>query len=226
MAENKWKSFSGENCYFNPYYCIWTDFKGDTEKFWAVGKMQVDEIFSEVKDLLANNEITIEIGCGIGRLLIPMCHYFKRCIGIDISKGMLDLLKKFSNEFGLEGKIETYLPSENWYRFRADFIFSLWVFQHIEIFHIIEDYIKKISESLNSGGLAYLQFDTRPKTLLYHIKNRLPDILLPKQWQREFRRIRRRPTAIMELFESYGLSILKEINPDTENHIFILMKGK
>ena len=121
-------------------------------------------------------------------------------------------------------KIETFLSVDDWYKSKVDFIYSIWVFQHIERLEVIEDYIRKISESLANGGLACLQFDTRPSTLTYRIRNKLPDFLLPRQWRKGVKRIRREPSEIIRLFKDHELSILKEKNGDTANHIFILKK--
>lgn len=217
---NRWEVLAKKN----PYFYIFTDFKGDLTEFWKSGEKQAEEIFYEVKSLLINPGIVTEIGCGIGRVLIPMCSYFRKCIGVDISKTMTDLIKENAGKFGYANKIETFLSIDDWYKSKVDFIYSIWVFQHIERLEVIEDYIRKISGSLTNGGLAYLQFDTRPSTLTYRIRNKLPDFLLPRQWRKGVRRIRREPSEIIRLFKNYGLSILKEKSGNTENHIFILKK--
>ena len=220
MTENKWESFAKAN----PYWYLLAPFNGTIDEFWETGIRQAKEIFFEVKDFLHNHNTVIEIGCGAGRCLIPMGYYFNECIGVDISKKMLELLEKNAEKNGVRNGVKCFLPTAPWYEHKADFIFSVKTLPCIEDFDVIEDYICKIHESLYDDGLVYLQFDTRPKTLMYLVKNNLPDFALPKYWQRGIRRIRRDRALINQLFEKYGFSTIKEENKNTWKHIFLLTK--
>jgi hypothetical protein len=72
--------------------------------------------------------------------------------------------------------------------------------------------------------MALLQFDTRPRSPAYRLRNALPDGLLRRQWRRGIRRIRRRPAQLAALFDAAGLPVVRELGPRTEEHVFILRK--
>jgi cyclopropane fatty-acyl-phospholipid synthase-like methyltransferase len=215
----KWELFARND----PFWYICSKKYKSLDDFWNTGKNQAKEILYDIRGLLYNYNMCIEIGCGIGRLLFPMSSYFKECLGIDISETMLNLLEKYSKEYGLNGKIKGCRAGKC--PCKADFIYSVWCFQHIESLDIIERYIKFISESLRERGVAYLQFNTQPQTLIYKIRNRVPDLLLPRPWRKGIRCIRRNRSVIFETLKKYDLSVIKEKNTNTANNIFILGKS-
>jgi hypothetical protein len=90
---------------------------------------------------------------------------------------------------------------------------------------MIEGYLHVIGVLLAKGGIAYLQFDTRPESLAYHIKTRMPDFLLPRFWRRGIRRIRRTPQEIEKGIHNAGLEIAGELTPFTSYHRYILRKA-
>lgn len=221
MTDNKWESFAREN----PYWYILAPFTGDLDAFWKSGRDQVQAILSEVQDLLKGHDTVIEIGCGVGRCLIPMSSRFRECIGVDVSETMLQLLEKYSQARGEGNKITRFFPHEPWHERKADFVFSVKTLYYIEDFAVIEDCISRVCRSLLGHGVAYLQFDTRPRTMAYGLRNKLPDFLLPKRWRRGIRRIRRDRAVLVRLFETHGLSVLQELNSNTAYHVFILGKA-
>ena len=75
---------------------------------------------------------------------------------------------------------------------------------------------------LEDGGLAYLQFDTRPQGLGYRVKTLAPDPVLPPRWRRGIRRIRRSGPELRALFDRSGLSVVEELRPGSADHVFIL----
>ena len=106
----------------------------------------------------------------------------------------------------------------------VSYAYSFLVFQHIADFEIIDNYIKRIAGCLKENGIAQLQFDTRSKSLIYKIRNNLPDFLLPKNQRKGIRRIRRNPKMLRNAFHEYELQIEKEIKPGTATHTFVLKK--
>jgi hypothetical protein len=104
------------------------------------------------------------------------------------------------------------------------FLYSLLVFQHIPDLSMIEGYLRVISILLEESGVAYLQFDTRPKSLAYRLKSQLPDFLLPRFWRTGIRRIRRHPEEIERGIDVAGLQIVGELTPFSAYHRYILRK--
>ena len=102
-------------------------------------------------DLIKNNNNdwnnVLEIGCGIGRLLVPFADIYKECnfYGIDISDEMIKLAPKRDN-------IKYQELANN-----LDLVYSMLVFQHIEHQEKI-NYIKLAYEKLKIGGNLFFQF--------------------------------------------------------------------
>lgn len=89
----------------------------------------------------------LEIGCGIGRLLVPLADKHKKCIfyGLDISDEMIKKAPKRKNIFYNE--IDKGL----------DLVYSMLVFQHIPHDEKIS-YIKQAYELLKPEGILLVQF--------------------------------------------------------------------
>jgi SAM-dependent methyltransferase len=222
-----WERFAEENA----YQYIKTDLAdGNHEAFWQSGETTVHE---ELAPLLAEFHIPrdcgLEIGCGVGRLVLPLSRVFGRMNGIDISNGMVRRAQESARRRQITNaqfvaisepsELPTALPQEVG---KVSFVYSLLVFQHIPDFQIIESYIAAIRQMLARDGAAYLQFDTRPETLAYHLKNALPDFVLPKYLRRGIRRIRRSPSEIQKTFARHGLNVIQEGTPHSADHRYLL----
>jgi 2-polyprenyl-3-methyl-5-hydroxy-6-metoxy-1,4-benzoquinol methylase len=89
----------------------------------------------------------LEIGCGIGRLLVPLADKYTECsfYAIDISDEMIRLAPKRNN-------IKYQEVGNN-----LDLVYSMLVFQHIEHQEKI-NYIKLAYEKLKVDGILFFQF--------------------------------------------------------------------
>jgi len=102
-------------------------------------------------DLIENNNKSwnnvLEIGCGIGRLLVPLADKHNECnfYGIDISDEMISIAPKRNN-------IKYQEVTD-----KLDLVYSMLVFQHIEHQEKI-NYIKLAYEKLKVGGNIFFQF--------------------------------------------------------------------
>ena len=100
----------------------------------------------------------LEIGCGIGRILLPMSKIFGESIGIDISTEMVQQGQKYFANIPdckiLENNgIDLALFSDNYF----DFCYSFIVFQHIPEKKIVEKYIEEVSRVLKPTCLFRFQ---------------------------------------------------------------------
>jgi SAM-dependent methyltransferase len=221
-----WEKFAQKNAEFY----ILTDKQVDysspkgQEFFYESGAKLAEKTFSKIEKYLSGRDRALEIGCGIGRLTLPHAKLFLQIYAVDISKTMLQKLTATAKKRSISN-IKTFLPHEKWYNPESfDYAFSFIVFQHIENFSIIEKYIQRIGRALKIGGVAQLQFDTRPEKFFYKLKNHLPDFMLLKTHRKGIRRIRRDPSVLSKLFTDNGLKIFGEINKRTEFHTFLLRK--
>lgn len=223
----RWGEFANKN----PHFYILTNngFDYSTEegqkRFFDTGEETCKCMLSAVKDLLPSCDWALEFGCGVGRLVLPHAQRFRGVIAVDISPTMLSRLSEIAERNQVRN-IKPKLAGEDWAPpGTVDYAYSLFVFQHIPWYSVIEDAIKKVAICLRAKGVAQLQFDTRPSGLAYRIRNRVPDPLLPRTWRTAIRRIRRRPEQIRETLATCGLLILRESKPSTREHTFIVRKG-
>jgi 2-polyprenyl-3-methyl-5-hydroxy-6-metoxy-1,4-benzoquinol methylase len=127
-------------------------------------------------NLIENNNDSwnnvLEIGCGIGRLLVPLADKYPECNfhGIDISDEMINIAPTRNN-------IKYQELADN-----LDLVYSMLVFQHIEHQEKI-NYINLAYEKLKVGGNLFFQFvigeENSPysyKTSRVEIENILKDI--------------------------------------------------
>lgn len=105
----------------------------------------------------------LEIGCGNGRILIPMSEIFGQVMGVDVSPEYCKLanerIKKIPNckVYENNGKDLSMFPDSYF-----DFCYSFIVFQHIPHKKIITSYIKEVSRVLKSGCLFRFQVNGNP----------------------------------------------------------------
>ena len=206
---NRWETLARENAEFY----IKTDLAAGDE-FFASGERDAAHIVTLCARFLpaqsAPHSAALEIGCGIGRLTLPMARRFGRVVAVDIAPTMLRRLAENCAARGTTN-VTPRLAAEAWERDGPiDFAYSRIVFQHIAAWSAVDDYLRRISRCLSQSGICYAQFDTRPATPLYHLKNALPDAVLPRTWRRGVRRIRRGMASIRDSAASAGLSVLLE----------------
>jgi len=96
----------------------------------------------------------LEIGCGMGRILFPFAKIFGEVIGVDISKEMIHLGKKYSENLPncqmiVNNGDNLSMFSDNYF----DFIYSNNVFQHIPDKKVVRNYISEASRVIKNGSV-------------------------------------------------------------------------
>jgi SAM-dependent methyltransferase len=221
---NRWDEFAQEDAEFYIYTERGVDFKSSSGQalFRRSGRDEVERILRESERYVNGFGRAIEIGCGVGRLALPMAERFADVIGVDISPTMLAKLHENSRADGTSN-VRGFLTDDDWYnQGQANLVYSLLVFQHIEDRKVISEYFGRVANCLAEDGVCYAQFDTRRRTWPYFVTHMLPDPMLPKTWRRGIRRIRRQPADLRRMFGSYGLTVLTELRPNSDRHTFLL----
>lgn len=213
-----WESFAQER----PYWYVDMAHDGDMDRFWRCGRESANALLRRVEPYVTEWDTVIEIGCGVGRLLIPMARRFETAVGVDIAPTMLSHLRTNATEQGVA--VQTYQSDEAWYRHRANFIYSKIVFRHIADWDVIDRYIRQTRAALRKDGVALFGFDTRPKTLGYRLRRWLPNAVLPHYWQEGARGTRRSPSVLRQAFARHELEIIEEFAPNSGSHDFLLRK--
>ena len=139
---------------------IATGHAGSDETFRASGEMDLDASVLDGVVLDASAEV-LEIGCGVGRLLVPLAHRVAVAHGVDISPVMIGKSKEYAADApnvrtALTDGTFSHLPDAS-----LDFVFSFIVFQHIPERAPIRRYVEEAARVLRPGGVFRFQLDGR-----------------------------------------------------------------
>jgi ubiquinone/menaquinone biosynthesis C-methylase UbiE len=150
----------------NPLFVIATGPSESKESFWKSGIDDCNKILGKdskrFKKILGNKKSTemkiLEIGCGVGRILVPMSDIFRNVIGIDISSEMVQLGQKYVSDIPNCSIVENNgIDLSEFSDNSFDFCYSFIVFQHIPEKQIVENYIKEVSRILKPSCLFRFQ---------------------------------------------------------------------
>lgn len=228
-AVGDWERFANED----PYNYILTDLRGSNRlEFWQSGYQLVhEELLPIARAYGIRRGIALELGCGLGRLVFPLAAHFRQVVGGDIAPGMIQRARRFAEDNGIANtsfrqlQRAEDLSSDIELAENVDFLYSWLVFQHVPDLATIAAYLRAIGHLLARDGIAYLQFDTRPKSAAYHVRNKLPDFLLPRFWRTGIRRMRRSPEEIENCLRASDLQIVDQFGAASELHRYVLRKG-
>ena len=137
------------------------------EDFWKTGIVDRDMILGndgiKDRDMMFNggkrdHMKCLEIGCAIGRILVPMSKKFEEAIGVDVSNEMVNEGQKHVKDIKnckiiQNSGSDLSMFSDNYF----DFCYSYIVFQHITEKIIVEKYITEVSRILKKDCVFRLQ---------------------------------------------------------------------
>ena len=162
---NAWDQRARENArhYIATLQPEWTD-----EAFFASGQATVEgHILNDFTNVCQGRDPkdmrVLEIGCGAGRITRALAKVFGEVHAVDISGEMIaraqEALRDYPNAhvYQNNGLDLTPIPAQPF-----DFAFSLYVFQHIPSYEIIEGYIGEVSRLLRPGALFKFQAQGSP----------------------------------------------------------------
>jgi len=100
----------------------------------------------------------LDLGCAVGRMLLPMSGVFRELVGVDISPKMIDHSRSYlagiKNVSTMVGSGFDLRPLENG---SFDMVYSIYTFQHFPRIQLVENYLKEINRVLRPGGWLALQ---------------------------------------------------------------------
>jgi SAM-dependent methyltransferase len=194
-------------------------------RFFSSGRRDAELILQASEPWLEHRRAALDFGAGVGRVALAMARHFSEVVAVDVSPTMLARLREHCDRMCVSN-VRTRLASDRWHEHvAADLVYSTHVFQHIVDEDEIRSTLKRMGECLDVKGLAYLHFDTRHASLLYQVRNRVPDRLLPPLWRRDIRRIRRSRARLIELLAEAGLRVVRELSPDSADHAFVVVRA-
>lgn len=167
---------------------------------------------------LPSHERALEIGCGVARDTVHLARHFNHVDGVDVSPTMVHSALERGvpanvSLHALSGRDLQPMPDAAY-----DFVFSHLVFQHIAEPAVIATYLSEAARVLRPGGVAALQFDTRPASRLVGAAQLLPDRLLPRDRRRSIRRHRRSAQWVRRTGAAAGLVLEAERDPAGADH--------
>lgn len=160
LFDNYWKSINK----FSAIESITLSKNYNSSEFQLYGNrlaLKITEMLAEFGNFEFKDSSIVEIGCGIGRFIVPLSKEFKFVYGIDISEDIILECKKYCDQFEIKNynvfkndgrKLEMFESASE------EYCFSSGVFQHIVDFSCIVDYIKEAIRILKVGGIFLFQF--------------------------------------------------------------------
>jgi SAM-dependent methyltransferase len=138
-TDGDWKRIAQED----PYYGVLSEewYHKDAmdavalERFMATGEKFVADLFTLITRHLKPGFAparALDVGCGVGRQLIPMAKRAGEAVGVDVAPAMLDLCREHAQAAGA-GNVVLHLGDDDLTRVQGpfDFVNSFFVLQHI-----------------------------------------------------------------------------------------------
>jgi ubiquinone/menaquinone biosynthesis C-methylase UbiE len=165
IMRDDWNRRAKEDAY---YYVAFINPNQAEERFHQSAADVIRELESELHRLDSLGEglarrRALEIGCGPGRLMLPLSRHFDEIYGVDISDEMIRIarerLQSVPKAHLLVNNGGDLAPFENDY---FSFVYSYIVFQHIPSKEIVFNYLREIQRVLVPGGITRFQVRGAP----------------------------------------------------------------
>ncbi|MBI3471450.1 MAG: methyltransferase domain-containing protein [Candidatus Solibacter usitatus] len=150
------------------YYVAFGRRDQDSGEFLATAADVVRSLEAELKRLGLGDRRArraLEIGCGPGRLMLPMSWNFGEVHGVDVSDGMIRLatrlLQDTPNTFP---RLTSGADLASYGGEMFDFVYSYAVFQHIPSREVVFSYLREARRVLKPGGILRCQINGLPPT--------------------------------------------------------------
>jgi SAM-dependent methyltransferase len=135
----------------------------DEDEFRLVGERFVKRMmdrYNEFAAIPAAEADVLEIGCGVGRFILPLCSRFRHVTGVDISERMLAVAtRRCATERNVDLILSDGASLSGVADRSQDFVITAGVFQHIVNFEVIANYLRESLRVLRPGGLLLFQFE-------------------------------------------------------------------
>ncbi len=192
----------------------------EEDAFWRAAESAVRS-FRERVQRLEHHRLAVGIGSGVGRLTVPLGRKFLRVKVVDPSSVTSQRLRDTCQRFGV-CNVEVLRDVERWEDEPADAVCSTLFFTHIGELTIIEGYVERIARCLT--GIAFLHFDTTPKTRIEKFAERLPARHPVGLQPRPEKRCQYDAATLRAMFTGHSLHVEDEANPHSSHHVFVLSK--
>jgi ubiquinone/menaquinone biosynthesis C-methylase UbiE len=150
------------------YYVAFGRREQDDAEFFATAADVVRNLTRELRRLPEGDPQSrraLEIGCGPGRLMLPMSRHFGEVYGVDISDDMIRLAKeKLRNIPHAHASVASGADLAGFADESFDFVYSYAVFQHIPNREVVFNYLREALRVLKPEGVLRCQINGLPET--------------------------------------------------------------
>ncbi len=106
----------------------------------------------------------LEIGCGPGRLLLPLSEDFLQVDGVDVSSGMIELARRnLAERPNAHAHVASGSDLAGFEDASIGFVYSYAVFQHIPAHEVVWSYLREAVRTLRPGGVLKCQVSALPQ---------------------------------------------------------------
>jgi len=146
--------------------------------FFSNGEEYVSRVWREIQDNFESDFSplhSLDFGCGVGRVALPIARRSGDVVGVDISDGMLEEAQRNAQSFGITN-IEFVKADDELSRVSGqfDFIHSFVVFQHIKPdmgMRLVKRLVDALSE--NGVGALHFQYASATSTTMQRLRYKL-----------------------------------------------------
>jgi SAM-dependent methyltransferase len=144
----------------------------DMDRFLATGESVVAQALEVVQP--ASFGTALEIGCGLGRVLLALRQRFDAVVGVDISAEMLDRARDVvGGAGGIDLRHGDGATLAGVGDASVDLVVSFTVFQHIPDASVIDGYLREAGRVLAPGGVLAFQWNNEPRPRAWAARRRV-----------------------------------------------------
>lgn len=184
--ERRWKVLGARD----PYWAVCTEGRfraermseADKREFFASGEREARDTFDFIARHLVPGfrpAVSLDYGCGVGRLTLPIARASGRAIGVDISESMLREARTNAQDQGVANVV--FQRPADAFAVRdqdLDFVHSYIVFQHIEPAAGLA-ITRRLLARLRSGGVGALHYTyarraSVARRVVHRLRRRVP----------------------------------------------------
>lgn len=156
-TDNSWKSFGEVDPYFGVLTC--DEYRSDRlsdgarEKFFQSGEDHAKKVLSVLREINPDfsPRRSLDFGCGVGRVTLPLAHESNIVVGVDVSPGMLSEAQRNAVASGVDNITFTHTVTGSF-----NLVHSVLVFQHIPPRRGAR-ILAELASRLDTGGMIILQ---------------------------------------------------------------------
>lgn len=139
-------------------YRYWmSDGVADDSTMFDVGQRDFDILVRGIDKNVASNQVALELGCGVGRILKPASSFFKSVVGVDVSEAaILEARRLLKNAQNVELVVGNGIDLSGIESNSIDFIYSFAALCSMPV-AVIGNYLLELNRIITKEGCVRLQ---------------------------------------------------------------------